>query len=574
MAASKPQARATPRSAWVEWCAQHPVLLLVLATLLALLPFLGKPFNIDDPLFIWVAQHIQSHPLDPYGFNANWYGFDSPLWSITKNPPLACYYLAAFGGVFGWSEVVLHASLFLPAVAVVLGTHRLAKHFCKRPLLAALAVLFTPVFLLSSTTVMCDVLMLAFWVWAVVFWMEGTERGRPGLFAIAAFLISLSALTKYFGACLIPLVAAWSIARKRPVAEWLGWLAVPIAMLFAYQFSTRALYGYGLLTDAGKYATAVHQPTIFSNLNLLLTALAFTGGCFAMLTFFSPLLWSRRSFLIGTGISLAGCAIALWLLTAKSDLVQADAWQSAQILFWAAGGIGLLALTITDLYRRRGADSLLLACWVLGTFVFTTFFNWVVNGRSVLPMVVPAGILLVRRLEQRLDAGIRWPPPVLFIPGLLGVVLAIWVTAGDYFFALASRKAAQVVHATYGSGAHRLWFQGHWGFQYYMQAGGATPVDTRRPQLSQGDYIATPLRTENSNIYPMNKEGPLAERSTILVPVRGCLSTMNGGTGAGFYASAWGPLPFVFGPIPAQTLKVFAYDPSGEIKKTNSVKGQ
>ena len=100
-----------------------------MATVLVLLPFIGKPFHIDDPLFVWVAQHIQSHPLDPYGFNVNWYGFDQPLWDITKNPPFACYYLALFGSAFGWSERVLHAALLLPAMAVIVGNASVGESF-------------------------------------------------------------------------------------------------------------------------------------------------------------------------------------------------------------------------------------------------------------------------------------------------------------------------------------------------------------------------------------------------------------------------------------------------------------
>src|SRR6185437_11350990 len=217
MPAPKPQARATPRSTGVDWFVKHPAWLLALAAALILLPFLGKPFNIDDPLFVWAAQQIHSHPFDPYGFHVNWYGFDMPFSQVTKNPPLASYYLAIFGGIFGWSEIALHSAMILPAIAAILGAYRLASRFCKRPLLAGFLTLLTPVFLVSANTVMCDVLMLAFWVWALVFWIEGTERKRLGYFVLAAFLIALAALTKYFGVCLIPLVAAWSIARKRPV---------------------------------------------------------------------------------------------------------------------------------------------------------------------------------------------------------------------------------------------------------------------------------------------------------------------------------------------------------------------
>ena len=77
-------------------------------------------------------------------------------------------FLALGATVFGWSEWALHLTSVLPAIAVVLGTCRLAGKFCARPVLAGLAVLFAPVFLVSSTSVMCDVPMLACWVWAVV----------------------------------------------------------------------------------------------------------------------------------------------------------------------------------------------------------------------------------------------------------------------------------------------------------------------------------------------------------------------------------------------------------------------
>jgi hypothetical protein len=43
-----------------------------------------------------------------------------PMWDITKNPPLACHYLAAAAAVVGWSEAALHAAFLLPAVAVSL----------------------------------------------------------------------------------------------------------------------------------------------------------------------------------------------------------------------------------------------------------------------------------------------------------------------------------------------------------------------------------------------------------------------------------------------------------------------
>jgi len=69
---------------------------------LLLIPFLGKAFHIDDPLFLYTAQHILDDPLDFYGFPVNWYATAMPMHEVNQNPPLLAYYLAPFGALFGW----------------------------------------------------------------------------------------------------------------------------------------------------------------------------------------------------------------------------------------------------------------------------------------------------------------------------------------------------------------------------------------------------------------------------------------------------------------------------------------
>jgi 4-amino-4-deoxy-L-arabinose transferase-like glycosyltransferase len=153
-----------------------PILVVVIITIVCLAPFVAKAFHIDDTLFLWAAKHIQTHPVDFYGFTANWYGTEMPMYSIQQNPPLVSYYIAIVALLFGWNEVVLHLAFLIPGVGLSLGTYYLARQLCQRPHLAALmAVLLTPVFLVlvSSTNVMCDVMMVAFYVWAVVLWLRG-----------------------------------------------------------------------------------------------------------------------------------------------------------------------------------------------------------------------------------------------------------------------------------------------------------------------------------------------------------------------------------------------------------------
>ena len=113
-----------------RWIQAHPCWTLTAVVLAVLGPYLGKPFNIDDPLFIWAAHQIQAHPADPYGFHVEWGWTQFPMWKVTENPPLACYYLTLVAGIAGWSEVVIHTAFLAPVLAVVLGTYRLARHCC------------------------------------------------------------------------------------------------------------------------------------------------------------------------------------------------------------------------------------------------------------------------------------------------------------------------------------------------------------------------------------------------------------------------------------------------------------
>ena len=213
----------------------------VAMTLASLAPFATKAFNIDDPLFLYAARQILAHPADPYGFRINWYESEMPMAEVTKNGPLASYYIALVASCFGWSEIALHLAFLLPAVAAVLGTYFLAVGFCDRPLLAALATLLCPVFMVSSTSVMCDTMMLAFWVWAVVLWLRG-ENGGSRFFPVAsAGLIAAAAITKYFAVALIPLLLAYSLLRR----PRLGWrflsLAIPIAVIVGYDAAMRSV---------------------------------------------------------------------------------------------------------------------------------------------------------------------------------------------------------------------------------------------------------------------------------------------------------------------------------------------
>ncbi len=541
-----------------QWSALHPYWLLALVVLAALVPFLSKPFNIDEPLFLWTARQIQAHPGNPYGFNVNWYGTAMPMSVVTKNPPLACYYLALAAKMFGWSETGLHAAFLLPALAAIWGTYRLARRLCQWPLLAALATLFTPVFLISATTIMCDVLMLAFWVWAAVLWLEGMEQNQFWKLTAAGFLIGLAALTKYYGACLVPLLAAYSLIDKRRLGWWAIRLLIPLMMLYVYQLATLLLYGHPLFASATDYVVSAKVFYGFSQTAATMTGLAFTGGGLAMAVFFAPLLWRTRRLRV-FAVVLVSIAIAIFIIgmvAKKFDPLQGASgpFMEIQIVFWAMGGAWVLALTLAEVWVRRDASSSLLGLWLFGTFLFASFFNWGVNGRSILPMAPAMGILLARCLERNIAVKERTLVRATPVCLAAGALLALLVARADFLLATAVRQCAQQVCARYGHSQTSLWFQGHWGFQYYMEAFGASALDLARSPLKAGDTLAIPVN--NTNVFPPRPE-VIVSQETLTVAGPRLLTTMNRVMSAGFYAVVWGPLPFSFGHVPPEVVYVY-----------------
>ena len=541
-----------------RWIAQHPNWTLPLITFAVLLPFLAKPFNIDDPLFIWVGHQVQAHPFNPFGFNVAWDITELPMWKITENPPLAGYFIALSAAIFGWSEVALHFAFILPAIAVILGTHRLAARLGANPLLAALTTLFAPVFLVSATTVMCDVSMLAFWIWAIVFWVEGQDNSRK--LALAGLLIALAEMTKYFGVCLVPLLAAYSLANRRPLRQWAQFLLLPLVILCAYQYVTASAYGYSLLYRAMDYATFSKSVIGFSKIQNALIALAFVGGGMATAVFLAPQCWRKHGIkiLVAALFLVAGILFfddALWnRYNSLHGLTQT--FVKLQMIFWATGGSLLLILALVEIRRCRDANSLLLFFWIAGTFYFAACCNWTVNARSILPMTPAVAILVSRQLQAKHSAAQNFWSVGIVTSLIVGGVLTMLVARADFSTACAVRQCAQTISVRYGGNSTPLWFQGHWGFQFYLAQAGGVPLDFKRSILKPGDLLAIPVGNTSIQL-PDQNQAALIE--VVTIPNPELLTTWNLNAGGGFYAAGYGPLPFAFGKVSPEIATVYVW---------------
>jgi 4-amino-4-deoxy-L-arabinose transferase-like glycosyltransferase len=509
---------------------------LVLA-IACLAPFANKAFHIDDTLFLRAAEHIQKHPINFYGFTMNWFGTPMPMIRCFDNPPLACYYMALVASVAGWSEVTMHLAFLIPALAAVWGTFSLARNYCSRPIVAAAVAVLTPVFLISATTVMCDVMLLAFWVWSLVLFERGLQKNDWRPFLISGLLAGLAVLTKFTALALIPLLGAYGFIRYRR----LGWWILPplIVVLFAgaYELATYRLYGRGLLFTATALASEDRSARQGGVMVKNILGLGFVGGSFLTTLFYVPLLWSRRRIFLG-----ACMFVACMLLLPRVGQLKPFLWRDGHLnwltsiasALFTVGGIHLILLAWADFWERRDPTSFLLVVWILGIFVFATTLNWTINGRSLLPMLPAVGILVARRLELRTNPSEPRRAWQILWPALPAAAVSLLLVQADYNLADTNRVAAAELCAKYLKHGNGLYFEGHWGFQYYMEKLGAKAMDVSVPKLDSGDIL----------ILPNNSEHLLRRLEVLEHRPNPHLSIMNNSAGAGFYASIVGPLPF------------------------------
>ena len=222
----------------------------------------------------------------------------------------------------------------------------------------------------------------------------------------------------------------------------------------------------------------------------------------------------------------------------------------SQLALFIAGGVFTLALAIADYLNRRDSDSLLLGLWVVGTFVFASILNWTVNARSVLPLIPAAAILIVRRLETMHNAWTRSLKLQVAVGLIVSGVLSIWVAGADTRLANLAREAAQSVRGRTSNEVGTLWYEGHWGFQYYMEQMGALPVDAQDFRIRPGDFVAVP--ENNARFAGFPPDASFQKVAVLELPNPSGAALLNWQLGAGFYSSYWGPLPFAFGPAPPE----------------------
>jgi hypothetical protein len=161
-------------------------------------------------------------------------------------------------------------------------------------------------------------------------------------------------------------------------------------------------------------------------------------------------------------------------------------------------------------------------------------------------LVPAAAILTVRVLTRSLS---RDETPIWLLPPVAtAFAISLTVAIADLMLANSGREAARAIAARPDLFGQKLWFQGHRGFQYYLQKYGAMPVDFNTSVLRPGDILVMP---SNGNTLEAPSEEDFEPMHGLEFESFPWLTTVHYSTGAGFYG-AGGLLPFVFGASPKE----------------------
>ena len=139
-------------------------------------------------------------------------------------------------------------------------------------------------------------------------------------------------------------------------------------------------------------------------------------------------------------------------------------------------------------------------------------------------------------------------------PLLPAALVSLLIAIGDYTLANTARTAASRFQQRFRNESGTVWFEGHWGFQYYMQHWRAKPLDLEQHGLVPGDVLIVPVNNTNVSRQPA---APTIASFEEAIYAQFFAITMSREVGAGFYSSKWGPLPWEVAAVPPERYLTF-----------------
>jgi hypothetical protein len=453
---------------------------LALATV-CLLPYLNKPFLIDDPHFLKMANQIVKHPTHPMDFDICW---DNTVnctkaYYLTPGNALMGYVLVptVLGGAHEWMAHL--TQLVLAWIAVVAMTSLILRFGWDRghAIVGALLLVAIPPFLHMASTAMPDLLATAVALVAMerlAAW-KAEQKWSQGV--AAAIALGLAGFARSHLALLLPLAAFYLLDSTNP-REVLAqirtrlWLWTPV-------FTGSALL-LAIIVAVREHNLAINPPPIATGsqyiaVNLFSYLLYFAFPLPLAAFWLANRLKTRRFIIV---FILLGVGVVPWLMH----------WMQPFALFLTVLGCGALASLFLEALKRRDHFGLFLVLWVLIPLPIIYYVHLPI--KYLLPCM-PAVIFMCFRLMEGFSVRVVRIAAVALIAASTGYSLLI--LHSDAEFAEFGRDAMYRLISPHVAAGEKVWFGGeYWSYWYAPQAG-ATLTFPSGPQPKPGDLLVVGL---------------------------------------------------------------------------------
>jgi len=456
---------------------------LLLATL-CLLPFLNKPFLIDDPWYLTMAQQIVRHPVHPMDFGICWNnawlsGECRKAYQFASGNPLMGQVAQGYvlvptilGGAHEWMAHL--TQLVLVWIAIVAMTSLVFRFGWERwhAMAGSLLLVAIPPFLPMASTAMPDILATALALVAIERLAAWKAERKWSQAIAAAIALGLAGFARPHLLLLLPLAAYFLLDSADP-REMLAqirrrpWLWTPV------------IAGFGLLLtiilSAREHSLAISSPPgsvgeqhIFANLFSFLAYFVFPLPLAAC--WLANRLKAGRLFLV---CALLGAAVPCLLVRSHSLFP-----------FLVVMGLGILTDFLLEASRSRDHFNLFLALWLLIPLPIVYYHQ--LPMKYLLPCM-PAVIFVCFRWMERVSIRTTRIATLVFIIASTGYSLLI--LRSDAEFAEFGRDALRRLITPHVAAGEKVWFPGqYWSF-WYAPIYGATLTYPGGPQPNPGDLL-------------------------------------------------------------------------------------
>jgi hypothetical protein len=505
----------------------------ILVASLLLLPFLNKPFTIDDPLFLREAKHALVDPLHPADFEQVWNAGDRlKLSQYLLGGTLPAYVLSPVAALGGreWMahlyQLLLLCGLLIASVSVALrlGCDR------RQANTVGLLIASNPVTLAMAATCMPDVMAAMFGTAGMDRLLLFREERRWGAGLASGLLLAAAALSRASTAplslvaalLLMPKTAGQAVKRLWP----LGIAAAAVAVFVSLNRGPAAGATVGA---AFQMLTSLRN--VPRNLVAFLCYQALTGP----LLIYALLCGGRKFTYAIAGLVAMGVALSM------------SGWAANLVLYAVPISLGIcfILACVTVVRQAQGQSerpsvgTIPLLVWLGSGMVALPYVY--MSAKYLLPGVPAAALLIVRHAART-----RHPryPLTLALLIALGWISGALIVVGDTTLASSQREAVDRLIAPRIRRGLRVWAGGQWAFLAYAEDAGAKALGNTPPLPEPGDIIVV----SRLDYYGMLDRLPIHRELLNTEADRRCgVFVLNRRFRAGFYSNRFGYLPFAIG---------------------------